>query len=100
MDEAPSTLALSLALYLTRSLPPPPPPLSYTLSISALPILVHISPSLSPPAISSLLLLCFPHSVATISPFFSSLPFPPFLFLLYLPCRCLVSLVPFKARQM
>lgn len=81
MDEAPSTLALSLALYLTRSLPPslsPPslPPLSHTLSISVLPILVHISPSLSPPAISSLLLICFPRSVTTISPFF-----PPSLFL-------------------
>lgn len=81
MDEAPSTLALSLALYLTRSLPPSLPSLSYTLSISALPILVHISPSLSPPAISSLLLLvCFSRCRHTFSLFPPSLP--SFLFLL------------------
>lgn len=95
MDEAPSSLALSpspsisRARSLPRSLPPPlPPPLSYTLSISALPILVHISPSLSPLAISSLLLVCFPRSVAAISPFF------------FLPLFSFVFIPPLFALQM
>lgn len=94
MDEAPSSLALSpspsisRARSLPRSLPPLPPPLSYTLSISALPILVHISPSLSPLAISSLLLVCFPRSVAAISPFF------------FLPLFSFVSIPPLFALQM
>lgn len=53
MDEAPSTLALSLALYLRRAPPPAPhlhPPLrlphpliAHALSISSLTIFVHIS---------------------------------------------------------
>lgn len=90
MDEAPSTLALLLALYLTRSLTRSLarslarslPSLSYTLSISALPILVHISPSLSPPAISSLLLVCFSrcrHTFSFFPPSLSLVPVPPFI---------------------
>lgn len=101
MDEAPSTLALSLPLppspYLTLSRSPHSLFLFISLSLSLL--LRHL-------AISHLLssffasLSSFP-LYAPMSPphththsLYLSLPLP------YLPCRCLVSLVPFKARQM
>lgn len=87
-------------------LPPRLPsfPLSHTLSISSLPILVYISllvtksphhllrSSLFLPSLHHFKLPCF----HCLSPFLFSC----YSFLLYLPCRCLVSLVPFKARQM
>lgn len=105
MDEAPSVLALSHPLSrLALSLSLPPPYLTPSIS-SSLPILVHISltPSRRPPAISSSLspLSFHPHFKPHIFLFLYfalSHYFSPFL--PYLACRCIVSLVPFKARQM
>lgn len=103
MDEAPSTLTLSLSpsIMLTLSLLPSPPYLTLSQSPRSLFWFISLSPSLCPPAISSLLLFRFPIFIPILSPhvfhvlsFCFSPSFP------YLPCRCLVSLVPFKARQM
>lgn len=100
MDEAPSTLALSLPL-------PPSPYLTLSRSPHSLFLFISLSRSLcysviSPSPISSLpFLLPFLHSRFMLQcppppthSLYLSLPLP------YLPCRCLVSLVPFKARQM
>lgn len=101
MDEAPSTLALSLPLppspYLTLSRSPHSLFLfiSLSLALSATPSSRHLP--------SPLFLFCFPFFIpalcSNVPPphthsLYLSLPLP------YLPCRCLVSLVPFKARQM
>lgn len=93
---------LSLALSL-----PPFPYLTLSRSPHSLFWFISPSPSLRPFSISSLLFSslshthlkppCFPFPLF-LSLFFSLsllLPPPP-----HLPCRCLVSLVPFKARQM
>ncbi len=64
---APSTLALSLALYRARLLSPSLPPLSHTFSISSLPIFVHIS--LSVTLSSHHLLSSSPFASFSLSPF-------------------------------
>lgn len=98
MDEAPSTLALSLPLppspYLTLSRSPHSLFLFISLSLSLL--LRHLAISSLPfllPFLHSRFMLQCPPPTHTHS-LYLSLPLP------YLPCRCLVSLVPFKARQM
>lgn len=100
MDEAPSVLP-------PHSLPPSPsishtpsfpPPLSHTLWVSPHSLFWFIS-------LRHLVLLPFPlffflHPSLHPHVFSFLLPLHLSLFLLYLPCRCLVSSVPFKSRQM
>lgn len=103
----PRSLSLSPSISLPHSTPSSRPPLLLYLTLSRSPRslfwFISLSPSLRPPAISSLLLFCFLLFIPILSPhvfhFLSlALCFSPSL--PYLPCRCLVSLVPFKARQM
>lgn len=98
MDEAPSTLAPSLPL--SQSLLTSPPSLYLTLSISPVQVFVHLSPSphhvYSFTFLLSVLRLHVFHFLSVSHSLYFSTPTPP----PHLPCTCLVSLVPFKARQM